>query len=58
MSIPSPKGIARIVYRVDYEAFRGDGRTCGGRWKTFGVYPDRVMAEWVADQIRMGEILV
>ena len=58
MVMPIDESISKELYRVDIEVcdMKGPYGVYKWRWKTFGVYESKNVAEFVADSIRNGEI--
>lgn len=58
MDMPIDESISKELYRVDIEVCdkKDPYGTYKWRWKTFGVYESKNVAEFVADSIRNEEI--
>ena len=66
MEMPVGEDVCKILYKVDVKIFDvGAGARFGGSkvrwktlWKTFGIYESEPVANFIADSIRNGKIIV
>lgn len=60
MEMPVGENVCKNLYKVDVKIF-DMGAGFGGnmiRWKTFGIYESEPVANFIADSIRNGKIIV
>lgn len=60
MEMPVGEDVCKNLYKVDVKIF-DMGAGFGGsmiRWKTFGVYESEHVANFIADSIRNGQIVL
>ena len=60
MEMPVGEDVCKNLYKVDVKIF-DMGAGFGGnmiRWKTFGVYESEPVANFIADSIRNGKIIL
>ena len=60
MEMPVGENVCKNLYKVDVKIF-DMGAGFGGnmvRWKTFGVYESEPVANFIADSIRNGKIVL
>ena len=60
MEMPVGEDVCKNLYKVDVKIF-DMGAGFGGnmiRWKTFGIYESEPVANFIADSIRNGQIVL
>lgn len=60
MEMPVGEDVCKNLYKVDVKIF-DMGAGFGGnmvRWKTFGVYESKPVANYIAESIRNGKIIL
>lgn len=57
LEMPVGENVCKVLFKVDVKTF-GTGMFGGFGFKTFGIYEDEDVANFIAENIRQGKITV